>query len=70
MPDPPSLRAEPDGDRGDCPPLPDDVEIAGRGTCYSGRNCEGKVLNHRGAKGCKQSGGKSWLGANGQCYNL
>jgi hypothetical protein len=40
------------------------------GICYSARNCEGKVLNQRGRKNCKRSGGKSWRGPDGICHNL
>lgn len=43
----------------------------GGGTCYSGRNCTGKVLNNRDAHNCKNSGGKSWRSPlDGTCYNL
>jgi len=38
------------------------------GTCYSGKGCTGKVLNHRDRHNCKQSGGKSWRGPDGKCY--
>lgn len=27
--------------------------------CYSGRNCSGKILNHKDPHNCKNSGGKS-----------
>lgn len=40
------------------------------GTCYSARNCGGKVLNHKDAHNCKGSGGKSWQSPDGTCYNL
>lgn len=39
-------------------------------SCYSARDCEGKVLNHRDAHNCKRSGGKSWRSPYGTCYNL
>jgi hypothetical protein len=58
----------------DAPMLPDELrEEVGRGggTCYSGRNCSGKVLNRRDAHNCKNSGGKSWQSPlDGTCYNL
>lgn len=27
--------------------------------CYSGRNCTGKIINHKDPHNCKNSGGKS-----------
>jgi len=58
----------------DAPMLPDDLEAVraeGGGTCYSARNCQGNVLNHRDAHNCKNSGGKSWRSpVDGTCYNL
>ena len=38
-------------------------------TCWSGRKCSGKVLNHRDRHNCKNSGGKSWNDYQGTCYN-
>ncbi|HEX3983728.1 MAG TPA: hypothetical protein VHX12_08540 [Acidisoma sp.] len=39
--------------------------------CYSARRCEGKILNHKDAHNCKNSGGKSWRsGVTGTCTNL
>lgn len=38
------------------------VEISERGTCWSARNCSGKVLNHKDNHNCCNSGGKSWIG--------
>jgi hypothetical protein len=58
----------------DAPMLLDELEALradGGGTCYSKRNCEGKVLNNRDAHNCKNSGGKSWRSpVDGTCYNL
>lgn len=39
-------------------------------TCWSARNCSGKVLNHKDRHNCKNSGGKSWSDYQGTCYNL
>lgn len=47
------------------------VAISAQNKCYSAKNCTGKVLNHRDAHNCKQSGGKSWRsGVTGRCANL
>jgi hypothetical protein len=57
----------------EAPMLPDDMreEVGRGGTCYSARNCSGKVLNRRDAHNCKNSGGKSWQSPlDGTCYNL
>jgi hypothetical protein len=57
----------------DAPMLPDEMEAIramGGGTCYSAKNCTGKILNKRDAHNCKNSGGKSWLSPDGTCYNL
>lgn len=55
----------------ECPDLPEHLLGVNGGTCYSGRNCTGKVLNHRDAHNCKRSGGKSWRSPiDGTCYNL
>jgi hypothetical protein len=40
------------------------------GDCYSGRDCSGKIINHKDAHNCKNSGGKSWKSPDGTCYNL
>lgn len=47
--------------------LPDGEKI--EYTCYSARNCQGKVLNHKDRHNCIRSGGKSWSDGN-NCYNL
>jgi len=39
-----------------------------RYNCYSGRNCTGKILNHKDRHNCKLSGGKSWQDKDGTCY--
>ena len=57
--------------KGECAQLPEDEfgpEVAG--DCYSARNCDGKILNHKDAHNCKLSGGKSWRSPDGTCYNL
>lgn len=54
----------------DCPQLPNDYDPEEAGDCYSARNCGGKVLNHKDAHNCKNSGGKSWRSPGGTCYNL
>jgi hypothetical protein len=57
----------------DAPMLPDELnEIRGKGggTCYSARNCKGKVLSNQDGHNCKRSGGKSWRSPDGTCYNL
>ncbi len=45
---------------------------AAAGTCYSAKNCSGKVLSHRDAHNCKvKDKGKSWRSdITGQCTNL
>jgi len=62
--------ATPPIDCAECEP----AETAGgpevAGTCYSARNCRGKVLNHRDMHNCKLSGGKSWRSPSGICRNL
>lgn len=35
--------------------------------CYSGKNCTGKILNHKDPHNCKNSGGKSCF-YNGKCH--
>lgn len=55
---------------GECPPLPEDFDLGVTGICYSARNCNGKVLNHKDARNCKRSGGKSWEGPDQTCYNF
>jgi hypothetical protein len=76
---PESERAREAGDRAsadaenvaECPDLPEHLRGVRGGTCYSGRNCTGKVLSHRDAHNCKNSGGKSWRSPiDGTCYNL
>ncbi len=55
----------------DCPELPADHQPqAAQQECYSGRNCTGKVLNHKDRHNCKLSGGKSWRDVNGTCYPI
>ena len=40
-------------------------------TCYSGRNCTGKVLSHRDQHNCRvKSKGHSWRSNGGACTNL
>jgi hypothetical protein len=40
-------------------------------TCYSGRNCSGKVLSHRDQHNCRvKSRGHSWRSNAGACVNL
>lgn len=61
----------PDGDVEEAPQLPAELEAQGGGTCYSARNCTGKVLSNRDGHNCKRTGGKSWRSPlDGQCYNL
>lgn len=45
---------------------------AAAGTCYSAKNCSGKVLSHRDAHNCKvKDKGKSWRSdITNQCTNL
>lgn len=38
---------------------------SGEAVCYGGRNCTGRVLNHRDKHNCKNTGGKSWRRAPG-----
>lgn len=56
----------------DAPLVPDELKSTGGGTCYSGRNCTGKVLSSRDAHNCRdKSNGKSWRSPlDGTCYNL
>jgi hypothetical protein len=35
--------------------------------CYSAKNCEGKILNHKDPHNCKNSGGKSCF-YDGKCH--
>ncbi|NMG20314.1 hypothetical protein [Brasilonema bromeliae] len=52
----------------DPPPPPDPTD---KNECWSGRNCEGRILNNRDAHNCKNSGGKSWRSRlTGDCTNL
>ena len=68
-PDCQDLDAEPGAE--DAPMLPAELEAGSGGTCYSRRNCQGVVLNHKDAHNCKNSGGKSWRSPrDGACYNL
>jgi hypothetical protein len=39
--------------------------------CFSARNCNGRVLSNRDRHNCRvKSRGKSWMDANGNCFNL
>ncbi|WP_139834599.1 hypothetical protein [Thalassospira sp. MCCC 1A03138] len=48
----------------------EDEGATGRQNCYSARKCTGKILNHKDAHNCRNSGGKSWESKFGVCTNL